>query len=200
MKRKPSLSAIVVCAAVAGIVVPMQMLSAQEARMNEARTTMRLSYGTVDNLQPAKLQSEAGSAALTGGIIGAAATHNKGNRARNAAAGALIGALIQKAAENRHKMDEITVLLTNGSRVRVIQDHLDGIAAGTCVSVEEGLHTNVRSVSGEFCNATQPADSAILVHRQTEAGACERAKEQLLDAKTEQEFEFVSRKIKLVCY
>jgi hypothetical protein len=40
----------------------------------------------------------------------------------------------------------------------------------------------------------------MTTHQQAQASACEKAKEQLVDAKTEPEFELASRKIRVVCH
>lgn len=176
-------------------------LNAQSSTRDEARRSIRMSYGTVDTIARARMQSEVGSNAVLGGIIGAAATHDRHARARNATAGAAIGALLTKASENRHRMDEITILLANGSRVKVIQDHVDGIAIGGCVSLEEGIHTNVRAVSAEFCTSADPhADATVSSQRQGEAAACNEAKEQLVAARTDEELEFISKKIRILCH
>lgn len=175
-------------------------LGAQQNTRDEARRTIRVTYGVVDTIAPARMQSEVGSNAVLGGVIGAASTHDRRNRARNAAAGALVGALLTKASENRHRMDEITIRLSDGSVSKVIQDHLDGIAIGGCVSLEQGAHTNVRSVSAEHCHAEPVTDADVVAQRESQVSACERAKEQLVDAKTEEEFEFISKKIRMLCH
>ena len=182
------------------MLLPLRTPEAQATTRDEARRSIRIRYGTVDTITAAKLQSEVGSNAVLGGVIGAAATHDRRNRARNAAAGALVGALLTKASENRHPMDEITVRLADGSELKVIQDHIDGIRPGGCVSVEEGQHTNVRGVSPEHCAAGAVADTDVATQHESQATACERAKNQLVDAKTEEEFEFISRKIRMLCH
>ncbi len=187
-------------AALLMLAVSVSEANAQANTRDETRRTIRIRYGTVDTIARARMQSEAGSNAVLGGVIGAAATHDRRNQARNAAAGALVGALLTRAAENRHPMDEITVRLADGSILKVIQDHADGLRAGGCVSVEEGQHTNVRSVAPEHCAPAAVADADVAAHHEAQAGACERTKEQLVDARTEEEFEFISRKIRMLCH
>lgn len=181
--------------------VPAADALAQSVGRDETRRVIRMTYGTVDTIAQARLESQAASGAVLGGVIGAAATHNRHDRVRNAAAGALIGALFTRAAEGSHRVDEITIRMADGSRIKVVQDHLDGIAVGGCVSIEEGAHTNVRAVSADLCGgADVHADVAVAAQRQSEAGACDLAKEQLAQAQNEQEFEFASRKIRVLCH
>lgn len=182
------------------MLLPLWTANAQTTMRDETRRSIRIRYGRVDTITAARLQSEAGSNAVLGGIIGAAATHDRRNRNRNVAAGALVGALLTKASENRHPMDEITVRLADGSEIKIIQDHIDGIRTGGCVSVEEGQHTNVRGVSAEHCAVGVVADADVTAQHEARAGACERAKEQLVDARTEEDFNFISRKIRMLCH
>lgn len=176
-------------------------LHAQAATRDETRRAITIRYGIVDTITQARMQSEAAGNAVVGGVLGAAMTHDRRDRGRNAAIGALAGALLTKASEGRHRVDEITVRLADGSELKVLQDHTDGLAKGGCVSVEQGAHTNVRAVSAEHCAAAPiHQDSAVASRRQGEADACELAKEELARAQNEQQFDFASRKIRALCH
>lgn len=176
-------------------------LGAQANSRLETRNTIRISYGTVDTVARAQMQSEAGSNAVVGGVLGAAMTHDRRDRGRNAAIGALAAGLLTKASEGRHRVDEITIRLQDGSVVKVLQDHLDGIIRGACVSLEQGQHTNVRAVSPEHCASVMVRnDPAVSSRRSGEADACEMAKEQLARAQDEEQFDFASRKIRALCH
>lgn len=176
-------------------------LGAQATSRDETRRTIRITYGVVDTIARAKMTSEAGSNAVLGGVIGAAVTHDRNDKGRNAAYGALAAGLLTAAAESRHRVDEITITMTDGSTVKVLQDHIDGITAGTCVSVEQGAHTNVRGVSPEHCASTAiRADTQVVARREAEASACDMAKQQLANAQNEEQFEFASRKIRALCH
>lgn len=176
-------------------------LDAQSSTRDETRRAITIRYGVVDTIARAQMQSEVGSNAVVGGVLGAAMTHDRRDRGRNAAIGALAGALITKASEGRHRVDEITIQLSDGSEVKVLQDHIDGLTKGGCVAVEQGVHTNVRAVSPEHCSATPiHQDSAVSARREGEADACELAKEELARAQNEQQFDFASRKIRALCH
>jgi len=163
-------------------------------------TIIAVEYGTVANIEQVEMQANAaGGAALGGGIgLAAASTRSGTTQIGAAAAGALIGALIQKS---RHKTaDRFTVRLNNGNTVAIVSEHHE-IAIGDCVTMEQGTHANIRRVSPVMCeiNDTHPAYSQLHNANVAEADECHQAKEQLLRATTEQEADIGYKKMRALC-
>jgi len=136
-------------------------------------TVISIEYGTVQQVEQVKMDSHAATGALLGGGIGLAAASRRSatTQAGAAVAGAIIGALIQK---HRAGMgDRYTILLINGSTIEMVTEHHD-IAAGDCVSVEQGKHANIRRVSPVMCNtaATSPAYAVMHAANVTESEEC----------------------------
>ena len=117
-----------------------------------------------------------------------------------AVAGAIIGALVQKAAEGSNMADKYTVRLNDGRTVAIITEHHD-IQAGDCVSVEQGKHANIRRVSPVMCQDHQAVSTNQQIHgaNVAEAEECHAAKQELLAAETEQEAEVAYRKMRAFC-
>ncbi|MEQ1833908.1 MAG: hypothetical protein ABL977_12705 [Candidatus Eisenbacteria bacterium] len=179
------------------------LFAAEQVEQVEKRRTIRVSYGTVVDLQEEKTASNMASGAVLGGAIGAAVSHHKktGDQLKNAAAGALIGALLTRATEGSHRTWGVTVKRTDGSTIKVIQDHVDGLAPGGCVSLEEGTYTNVRAVSPLLCgDSSHGADSVVSLAMQQSADLCHAAKEALAQAKTKDEFDLAMKKIQILCH
>jgi outer membrane lipoprotein SlyB len=168
----------------------------------EKRRTIQVTFGQVISVEPEKVASQAGSGAVLGGILGAAATHGKNkDKIKGAAAGALIGALLTRASEGSHKTWGVTLKRTDGSVVKVIQDHVEGIQPGSCVAFEEGVHANVRLVSRELCgNPALAGDSTIVAAVTQDGDLCHLAKEALANARSKEEFELAMQKIRVLCH
>jgi hypothetical protein len=71
-----------------------------------------------------------------------------------------------------------------------------GLRVGDCVAVERGHYNNLRLVDDARCATTsaQPAPAAL-----QEADACVAAKRQLLEAKTDNDFNLAERRVRLLC-
>jgi outer membrane lipoprotein SlyB len=163
-------------------------------------TVISVSYGTVQQVEQVKMDPNYAGGALLGGGIGlAAASRRSGTTQAGAAiAGALIGALIQK---HRAGMgDRYTILLTSGATIEMITEHHD-IAAGDCVSVEQGKHANIRRVSPVMCNtaATSPGYAVMHAANVTESQECHAVKEELMAATTESEADLAYKKMRAFC-
>ena len=177
-------------------------LAKEKVERVEKRKAIQVTFGQVISVEEEKEASQAGSGAVLGGIIGAAATHGKSkDKVKGAAAGALIGALLTRASEGSHKTWAVTLKRTDGSVVKVIQDHIDGIQEGGCVAFEEGVHANVRLVSQELCGSPElHKDPDIAAAIQQESDMCHAAKEALAAAKSQEEFDLAMQKIKVLCH
>jgi outer membrane lipoprotein SlyB len=160
-------------------------------------------YGEVMGVKqvPMKANYAAGSAVGGGlGLLGAR-HHSLGTQVAATAAGALIGALVQNAVQGSKTATEYTVALENGRHVAIITEHHD-IEAGDCVSVEQGSHANIRRVSPVMCEKGRrdhPAYQEMHVANVSEAKECHQVKQELLDAKTEQEADVAYQKMRAFC-
>ena len=167
---------------------------------------MSVDYGTVQDVRRGEVQANTARGAALGGLLGLAAAAGTGG-SRNqqiagAAVGALVGGLIQNQRAANNQAEEYTVRLNNGRTVRIATVHHD-IQVGDCVSVEQGKHANIRRVSPVMCNSMastdHPAFGAMHSANMREAEECERAKQEVLDATTEQEVTVAHQKMRALC-
>jgi outer membrane lipoprotein SlyB len=171
-----------------------------------AQTTVN--YGRITNVT---LITEANRAAQTGGAVlggalGAASARNRsgGTAALRAGAGVLGGQAIGRVATQRQAF-EYTILIDGRSTVTMVTDEA-GLRVGDCVAVERGAFNNLRLVDDSRCNprpaaqgqkAAAPPKATAADVRQ--ADACIQAKDRLLDADTEDDFERAYRRVRLLC-
>lgn len=163
-------------------------------------------YGTVQSVRRAEVDANVAQGAALGGLLGLAAAAGTGG-SRNqqiagTAAGALIGGLVQSQRAANNQAEEYTVLLNGGSTVRIATVHHD-IQVGDCVSVEQGRHANLRRVSSVMCNSMAsndaPGYSQMHSANMVEAEQCERAKEEVLNATTEEQVRVAHQKMRALC-
>ncbi|MFN7570290.1 MAG: hypothetical protein ACK5TK_02360 [Betaproteobacteria bacterium] len=160
---------------------------------------------TVDN---ARAQT---GGALIGGALGVASGSGQSgsNRALRGIGGAAVGNRVGGAMGSQQAF-EYTVLLGGTNTVTMVTDQA-GLRVGDCVSVERGQFNNLRLVDDARCNrrpaaAPGPAAPAAApppppaepadVQR---ADACIQAKNQLLEAKTDDDFDRAERRVRLLC-
>ncbi len=159
-----------------------------------------VAYGTVENVQQVQMQANYAEGSLIGGALGllAASHYSAGSQALGAIAGAGLGALVAK--ETAGTANQYTIRLVDGSTVQVVTDQKD-IDAGDCVSVEQGDHTNIRRVSSAMCSTppSHPAYPAMNASVQQISADCATAKQQLLQATTEQETNIAYKKMQALC-
>ena len=163
-------------------------------------------YGVVEDMRRAQVDANVGQGATLGGLLGlAAAAGTGGSRSQQVAgtaAGALIGGLVQNQRAANNQAEEYTVRLNNGNTVRIATVHHD-IQVGDCVSVEQGRHANLRRVSPVMCESMASADApgyaAMHSANMAEAEECERAKQEVLNATTEDEVRIAHQKMRALC-
>lgn len=175
---------------------------ADKISRREKHRTIRVSYGVVVDIDEVKLKSGAGQGAVMGGMVGLAAGHGQSgkNRRTSAAAGALLGALLARAAEGKHKAEGYAVRLTDGSTVKIIMDHADA-QVGDCVAIEEGQTSNLRRVAAQMCDGPDlHTDEEVRGLHDEQADACHEAKEVLLAAQSEAELDLAMKKVKVLCH
>jgi outer membrane lipoprotein SlyB len=175
-----------------------------EVSRSNLNSTVAINYGTIASVTPVQLQSNATRNATIGGLAGLATQARGSTRQRltGAAIGTAIGGLGTRAIEGSNRANSFVIDLTRGGTVQVVTEQ-QNIVVGDCVAVESGRHTNLRRVSGIQCQpVSQPhpgIDPQISQNEQNEATACDRAMEELLQARKEQEIDALIRKVRVLC-
>jgi outer membrane lipoprotein SlyB len=156
-----------------------------------AGSSVSLQYGTVESVGTVQAQSRHARGAILGGIGGAVLAH--GHPGLGAVAGGLIGGSIEGHHTGKQVLQQYSVALKSGGAV-VINTEQHDIVAGDCVVVEQGQYANIRRVSSINCKVDQkPA------HHVSAAGNCQKAKDELNNAKTNQEVENAVIKVRTLC-
>jgi outer membrane lipoprotein SlyB len=164
----------------------------------EAIASTTVSYGRITAVRQVNIQNEGAQAAgtLIGGALGVASGsgQSRSNRALRGVGGAAVGSRVGGAAGSSTGF-EYTVLVGGTNTIRITTEQA-GLRVGDCVSVERGQWNNIRLAPDERCDAAMnrgaPEDTAA-------ADACEAAKQQLLDANTDAEFDRAERRMRLLC-
>ena len=133
--------------------------------------------------------------AIVGGTVGliSGSGQSASNRALRTVGGAAAGRGLANMASSRPTF-EYTVLIDGTQTVRIVTDEA-GMRVGDCVAVERGSFNNLRLVDDARCTArAQPTPAAV-----QEASACDQAKEALLRAETDAEFDRAERRVRLLC-
>jgi outer membrane lipoprotein SlyB len=180
-----------------------------------AQAQSRVQYGRITN---AVVTTETGSTArnvgtVVGGGIGLASGSGQSgsNRALRTVGGAAAGRGVGNLA-SRSQAFEYTVLIDGRTTIRVISDQA-GKRVGDCVAVEQGQFSNIRLVPDSRCSpppAPRPATPAAtpapapapVVAGPAEieaANACDQAKQQVLNADTDEAFSLAERRMRLLC-
>jgi len=180
----------------------------------EAVASTTVSYGRITAVRQVNIENQGAQAAgtLVGGALGVASGsgQSRSNRALRGIGGAAVGSRVAGAASGTTGF-EYTVLIGNQT-TRIVTEQ-SGLRVGDCVSVERGQWNNIRLVAEERCNAPAarpaPAAGAAPAARApapapaaedvAAANACEQAKQQLLDAATDADFDRAERRMRLLC-
>jgi hypothetical protein len=164
--------------------------------------SITITYGKVINAKSTQVSSAAGGGALVGGTIGLLASSGKSTskKVRNAALGAAAGGVTASAAQGDRSAREYTV--ETGSGITVIISDQTEIAVGDCVIVENAgtNKANIRRVTQTYCD---PDSAEVVAELQDEvmeeAEECLAAKQELVDAQTDDAFDRAIRKIEILC-
>lgn len=159
------------------------------------------------------LVTEASGAAQTGGAIlggalGASSASNRSSSTRivRGLAGGLAGQQVGRVATQRQTF-EYTVLVGGTSSV-VIRTDEAGLRVGDCVAVERGQFNNLRLVDDARCapppaasagKKAAPAPAAATPADVRQSDSCIAAKNQMLDANTDADFDRAERRVRLLC-
>jgi outer membrane lipoprotein SlyB len=176
-----------------------------------AHAQARVQYGRITNVTPTTVTDSTGRNVGTavGGTVGlvSGSGQSGSNRALRAVGGAAAGRSIGNMA-TRSQAFEYTVLVGGTNTVRIVSDQA-GKRVGDCVAVEQGQFANIRLVPDSRCAppprpaaapAAAPAPAPAPVAADVEAAtACEQAKQQVLDADTDEAFSLAERRMRLLC-
>lgn len=165
----------------------------------EAVASTTVTYGRITAVRQVNIENQGAQTAgtLIGGALGVASGsgQSRSNRALRGVGGAAVGSRVAGAAGSTTGF-EYTVLVGGTNTIRITTDQA-GLRVGDCVSVERGQFNNIRLASDDRCDAragTPPPASAV-----AEADACEQAKQQLLNATTDADFDRAERRMRLLC-
>lgn len=177
-----------------------------------AHAQVRVQYGRITNVQTTTVTDSTARnvGTLVGGGIGvvSGSGQSASNRALRGIGGAAAGRAVGNMA-GRSQAFEYTVLVDGTTTVRIVSDQA-GKRVGDCVAVEQGQFANIRLVPDSRCapraQAAQPAPAkaappppAAEPADVQQASACEQAKQQVLAARTDEEFDVAERRMRLLC-
>jgi hypothetical protein len=165
-----------------------------------------ISVGVVIKVEDIDLRTEAApKGALVGGLLGYHTTSDSRSSSTKwgrAAAGAVAGGAIARAREGDLSGKLYTIDVGGGRTMQVVSDQTE-IHQGDCVIVEEVKdQANVRRADPSACapeSAPVIASSDVQQEFQEEATECLEAKEELLAAETEEQFDLAKRKMDIFC-
>jgi len=190
---------------VSAAVVLCLLFAASEALAQRAGQSATVRTGTVTAMKSVDLNDgNAIKGALVGGAFGAALTRSsKGSsrRDRNAAIGAVLGGAAQASKTRPGRV--YTVTTNEGTMIQIATEQTE-IRVDDCVFVEEaGGTANIRRAPATACEPESQQvmqDAAIIEEMQEEASECAAAKQELVDADSDEAIDRAVRKVKLLCY
>lgn len=182
------------------------------AQIAQAQT--RVQYGRITAVAPTTVDDSTGRnvGRIVGGGVGLASGsgQSSSNRALRTVGGAAAGRRVGELA-TRTQAFEYTVLIGGTNTVRIVSDQA-GKRVGDCVAIEQGQFANIRLVADSRCSPPAPAPRpaapaatpapAPVVAGPAEievATACDQAKQQVLDASTDEAFSLAERRMRLLC-
>jgi len=181
----------------------MLALGGGSAWAQRAGQSTSVDYGTVKAGRAVDLQSGAvPGGAVVGGTLGLLSAKGKSSskKARNAIIGGVAGGAVAGAARGDTSGMIYDVELVGGSAMQVVTDQRE-IRPGDCVAVERvGDTANLRRVTASYCKAeNKAAVAAVADEANEEAGECLSAKQQLVEATTEEAVNLARIKVELLC-
>ena len=166
---------------------------------SEAIAQTTVTYGRITAVRQVDIQNQGANAAgtIVGGALGVASGsgQSRSNRALRGVGGAAVGSRLAGAAGSSTGF-EYTILIGGTNTIRMVTEQA-GLRVGDCVSVERGALNNIRLADDARCNA--PANTPVPASATAEANACATAKDQLLNAATDAEFDLAERRMRLLC-
>lgn len=172
------------------------------AQSHRVGQTARVQFGVVSSANEVTLDSNAAGGAIVGGMLGltAGSGGSSPRRARNSIIGAGVGAAVADASQGDRRGMSYRVAMLDGSSLSIVTDQRQ-IHVGDCVAIEQVSGTsNIRRVSQSYCERTNArAVDDVSAHARSEAVACQSAKDELVQAQSQEEVDLASRKIDLLC-
>lgn len=161
--------------------------------------------GTVTEMRSVDLNDKSAlRGALVGGAFGAALTRSSkgsGRRDRNAAIGAVFGGAAAASSTQPGRL--YTVQTNEGTMIQIATEQTE-IRVDDCVFVEEtGGTANIRRAPATACEPASAGlmdDAEIVDEMREEASECAAAKQELVDADSDDAIDRAVRKVKLLCY
>lgn len=164
-----------------------------------ANAQTNVTYGRVTAVRQVDIHNQGAQAAgtLVGGALGVASGsgQSRSNRALRGIGGAAVGGALGTAAGSSTGF-EYTVLIGGTNTIRMVTEQA-GMRVGDCVSVERGSFNNIRLAPDARCEGQ--ASTPVPANERAEADACNAAKEQLLKANTDADFDRAERRMRLLC-
>lgn len=160
---------------------------------------MRIQYGEIVNITRVPIPSAVPAGVIVGGFTGLILSQNSrpGRRVAPVVAGATLGGLVAASLEGDRRAYQYRIRFNNGSETDYITEN-GFFMVGDCIAVERREYANLRRVSDALCESTLTVPDVIDRSNQ-EANLCHEAKEQLLEANTEEELDQASRKVRILC-
>jgi outer membrane lipoprotein SlyB len=167
------------------------VLSASSALAQQAGQSVSLQYGKVVKVDIVEDPGQRAGGTVVGGLAGAALARD--HRGLGAIAGGLIGGGIEKHATKK-MLQQYTVELRGDAGATVVLTEQHDLVVGDCVVVEQGKYANIRRVSSVNCEVQQqPA------HHARDASSCDKAKDELVAAKTDEAVQQAVTKVRTLC-
>jgi outer membrane lipoprotein SlyB len=162
-----------------------------------AAAQSNVTYGRITAVNLINTDSASARAAgtIVGGGLGLIATRNQSGSTQALAGvgGALAGRQIGNMA-SRGQAFEYTILLGGTTTATMVTDE-GGFRIGDCVAVERGTFNNMRLVDDSRCAQNVRASVEAVQH----SDQCIAAKNTLLLAETDEEFDRAERRVRLLC-
>ncbi len=165
----------------------------------QAYAQSSVTFGRITAVRAVQVEDQGARAAgtLVGGALGVASGgsgRSSSNRALRGLGGAAVGSRMA-GSMSRSTAFEYTVLIGGTSTIRMVTDAV-GLRVGDCVAVERGSFNNLRLAPDERCDV---AGGAVPATARAESDACITAKQQLVDAATDADFDRAERRMRLLC-
>lgn len=157
-----------------------------------------LSYARVLLVERVTKPSAVPAGVIVGGLTGLLLTRNSASSGKRAVAtlgGAAIGGAMADSMNDRMAYQYL-LEYRDGERSRFLTEK-GFIGKGDCVAVERGRHSNLRRVDSNLCTNQLPIEPPRELS--DNARQCHEAKDQLLQAQTDDQVTQATRKIRVLC-
>lgn len=159
---------------------------------------IRVRYAEVTDIERVKLPSAAPTGAVVGGFTGLllARKQSTGRQLASGIGGAALGGLATAALEGDRLGYSYRLRYPDGGTSNFITEK-GYLQRGDCVAVERGEYANIRRVANVLC--TEGSTVATEPTHIRDAQQCQAAKDQLLEATSEEAVAIASRKVSIIC-